>query len=220
MKSRKLLFWILISAYLCLGFRVFDDEHPWDRINRSTATSSKLFVVYDRAAETLVNDLPGSEPLSGTGTITVEQAMDSVFDDYNNIQAAFVTLVDDADADYAANNERRTIFVRNQDTDGVVGGQAEYNVDDQGMVSCEISLTDDMYKDAKLYIGVVTHEIGHCLGLDHPQEHTKSVMSYFTDADENYRLQADDKMGIIFLYPTDPSKAKEDATWGLACSRR
>jgi len=146
--------------------------------------------------------------------------MDSIFTDYNNIAAAYVTLVDSSDTDYNATNaERRTIYVYNRGTNGVQGGQADYITDKDGIVRCEISLNDDMYDDAKTYIGVTTHELGHCLGLDHPQEITKSIMSYFADS-SIYRLQADDKMGITFLYPSDPSKGREDATFGLACSAR
>ena len=219
-KTVKIFFWILLTAYFSLGFRVFDEQHPWDRISRTDATSQKLFVVYERAADTLNNNVPSDDPLFGAGTVTVEQAMDSVFNDYNSIQAAFVTLVDDADGDYAANNARRTIFIKNQDTNGTVGGQAEFVTDSEGIESCEISLTDKMYEDSKLYVGVVTHEIGHCLGLDHPQEITESVMSYFLDEDEHYRLQTDDKMGITFLYPLFPNRAREDASFGLSCSRR
>ncbi len=212
--------WLSIVVFLCSGFRVFHKDQPWDRLARTPAASTKLFVLYDQATRTLENNLPAEDPLAGSATITVEQAMDSIFTDYNNIAAAYVTLVDGADADYNSTNAAgRTIRIFNRGTDGLNGGEAKFKTDNDGIVSCEISLIDDMYKDAKIFISVATHEIGHCLGLDHPQEITNSVMSYFGGSDI-YRLQTDDKMGIVFLYPTDQSKAREDATMGLSCSRR
>jgi hypothetical protein len=212
--------WIVAAFLYCTGFRVYNEKHPWKEVNNNSAATAKVFVIYERASDSLNNDLPDHDPLAGTSSITVEQAMDSVFDDYNSIQASFITLVDNADSDYSsAAAERRTIRIYNESAGGLNGGRATLVVDDDGVKGCDISLIDSAYENAKAYIAVVTHEIGHCMGLDHPQEITWSIMSYF-HGDSVYRLQTDDKMGMVYLYPSDPDKAKEEPTFGLACSRK
>jgi len=214
------IFFIITAVFLCAGFRLYNKNQPWKSLSSTPVAATKLFVIYENATQLLENDLPASDPLFGTPTITVTQAMDSVFADYNSIAGAYVTLVDSSDVDFNPTNaERRTITVLNRGTNGVQGGDAQFESDGGGITACIISLTDPMYDNAKIYVRVATHEIGHCLGLTHPQEITKSVMSYFSD-DSVYRLQTDDKMGLLFLYPTNPGASNEDPTFGMTCSKR
>lgn len=202
--------------FLSLGFRTFEDEKTF-AINNSSNAKTKVFVDYDQGAVTLENDVDSDDALAGPSTVTVAAAMNSVFNDYNSINAAYVQLVDISDTDYAAEHQDRVITIRKAPTDGLSGGEAKLDFDGGRVVGCNIDMKPAMYSNSKQFVSVVTHEIGHCLGLDHPQETTHAVMSYFHEGVA--RLQIDDKMGIIYLYPTDPRKAKEKATFGMSCSR-
>lgn len=219
MKSLKKILLIACAAWMTLGFRIFDDHLRWN-VNNSSAAKTKLFVVYEGATTNLTNNLSADDADVNTNPFTVTNAMNSVFNDYNKINAAYVTLVDNTDVDFAAESLSRTINVYRHVAEGTEGGNSKLDISGNTIVGCRINLSDSAFKDAKVYIATVTHELGHCLGLDHPQDTIHAIMSYFSNPTENYRLQMDDKMGLIYLYPVDPSAAKEDSTLGLSCARR
>ncbi|MFN9976338.1 MAG: matrixin family metalloprotease, partial [Phycisphaerae bacterium] len=81
-------------------------------------------------------------------------------------------------------------------------------------VGCEIKARSESAKSGKFLVSLLTHELGHCLGLGHNFESTKSVMSYFASA-EIIRLQNDDRAGLTFHYPEDSAMAAEQSTFGL-----
>lgn len=211
--------WVL-SPLTTLGFRTYSGGGTWD-INSSTAASAKLFVDYTQGATVISNDLPNSDPLYGTGNQTVDQLMASIFNDINGVNASFVTLVTTSDPDYsAAAGHNRTITIRFSGADGVSAGEARATIKSGKIVGCDITGEPDMLDSAKDFVRTLTHELGHCLGLDHPQETVNAIMSYFHDRDHNTRLLIDDKMGITFLYPTDRAAAKESPTFGMSCERK
>ena len=218
--SSRSVFWLLLSAYFCLGFRAYPGGGSWDIDNSSTART-KLFVDYTQGTRVVKNDLPSSDPLYGLGDQTVAQLMTSIFSDINGVAASYVTLADLTDTDYsAANGLNRTIEVRFSGADGVSGGEAKLELKDGESVGCDISAETDLLDSAKTFVRTMTHELGHCLGLDHPQETVHAIMSYFHDADEDTRLLIDDKMGLAFLYPVDKSASKESSTFGMSCARK
>jgi hypothetical protein len=145
--------------------------------------------------------------------------MSSIFDDYNNISASFLTLVSIADADYAARGTTRTINMSLSNPSGVSSGEAKQNVEDGLVIDCQVNLQSSLLDSAKRFVATVTHELGHCLGLAHPQELTQSIMSYFVDSNIS-RLQVDDKMGIVYHFPVDPSDVSESPTLGLSCAKK
>lgn len=60
----------------------------------------------------------------------------------------------------------------------------------------------DLNKTGK--IGVLIHNLGHAIGLGHPQASVSSVMSYFThnSGGDNWNvLFQDDQDGVTYLYP-------------------
>jgi hypothetical protein len=212
---------ILILSSLLVGFRFFPGGNNWD-LDRTSPATSKLFVVYDNPTRTLENDLPEGDPLHGTPTITVAQAMTSILNDYNNVGASFLILTDQNDSDFAARSEGRTITIVEANTDNPVSGadaSPAKNPSTGRIVSCRVRVSPKLFEKASLFVWATAHEMGHCLGLDHPQDITRSIMSYFQP--ERYaRLQADDKMGITYLYPQNPENAREIATLGLSCARQ
>jgi hypothetical protein len=114
--------------------------------------------------------------------------------------------------------ENRTIEICFDGTNaaaGVSGGHAQAKYENGDIIGCEIKARSEHTKKARFLTHLLTHELGHCFGLMHPQESTNSVMSYFNNGDVFMRLQNDDFAGITFRYPEDESYAKEESTFGL-----
>lgn len=218
MASKKTFIFLGLAAFLSFGFRIFPSGNQWP-LDKSTTATSKIFVVYPYGSRTIENDLPATDPSSGSTTVSIDNLMTSIFNDYNGINASFLVLAGQSDTDFSANSAQRTITIEEADPNGASsGGEAQQARTGGQVTSCSIKLKTQTLEKAKTFVTAVTHEIGHCLGLDHPQEITKSVMSYFQSGDE-IRLQDDDKMGLTYLYPVDSAKAKETATLGMSCSR-
>jgi hypothetical protein len=214
-KSSIFLFGLL---FLSLGFRTYLDSNKWDGVSNSTASTRKIFIDFSQTTTAVTNDLASPDSLSGAGpTVTVAQLMQSIFDDYNDIDGAYINLVDITDADYTAGNNR-TITVSFAGASGMNAGEASLVYENGKITGCTIESSEDLLDSAHEFVRTMAHEIGHCLGLDHPQETVNSIMSYFRRS-EDIRLLIDDKMGIIYLFPTDESAAKEKSTYGLSCAK-
>ncbi|MFN7454722.1 MAG: matrixin family metalloprotease, partial [Pseudobdellovibrionaceae bacterium] len=140
--------------------------------------------------------------------------------DYNSIYNSSLILALDSDPDFAANSLDRRIIIEEGEASGVSSGEARQTFRNRYIIGCEVTLTDVAYESAKGYVALLSHELGHCMGLDHPQSTVWSVMSYFYNTDEVYRLAIDDKMGIVHLYGATAGNRDEKPTGGLSCSNR
>lgn len=216
----KIVFWTLITPLLAFGFQIIPKGNFWN-INASTTAASKLFVVYSNPTQVVTNDLPAGDVLAGTSTVTVQQIMTSIFNDYNSIAGAFVILADSSDPDFALNSTNRTITIElsNNLAGATSGGQAQQSWTGSNISACRILVKPSVYDKAKFLTSLLTHELGHCLGLAHPMDTTNSIMSYYVSPDL-VRLQVDDKMGLVYLYPTDTARAREEPTLGFSCARK
>lgn len=215
----KVIAWISLSAVFLLGFRVLPTFHSWD-IDRTSTTSAKLFLVYDNPTTALTNDLASDDVLAGSATVTIQQIMDSIIADFNNVQGAFFVIADRNDADFAARGAGRTITIRDGAAIGLTsGGYARPTIENGKMVACEIVLKPEMFGTAEKLLRGVTHELGHCMGLNHSMDTVHAVMSYYYEGRPTTRLQIDDKMGLVYLYPVNPASANEQISLGMACSR-
>jgi predicted Zn-dependent protease len=126
--------------------------------------------------------------------------MDSIFADINSVGASYLELVDTTDTDYAARKEKREITITFDGATVGNSGEAQFEYGDNNRFSkCTITADTSLLDNSEFFIKRITHEIGHCLGLDHPQETIHSVMSYYSSSD-TVRFQIDDKMGLIYLY--------------------
>jgi hypothetical protein len=227
---KKVSAWIFIVG-MTLGFRV--TPFRWD-ISDSDPTIW-IKVCAENSATIEENDMKADDVLFGRSNLTFTQVLQSVIDDYNNAPTSFLRLAlypadpnnpgAPATGDSAftvARASNRTIEICFGSTDvaaGLSGGYAMPKYEGRQIISCEIKAKPEHAKKVLFLTHLLSHEIGHCFSLMHPQEGTRAVMSYF--GDKKTRLQRDDLAGLTFQYPSDASYAKETATLGLSgCAPR
>jgi len=217
--------WLLLAMTpLLFGFRVMPGINTWS-IHRDDPT---LWVRLCRNLSFTSVNFRSGDPLDGQSSVTMQTALQAILDDYNNVPGSFVRLAayptDPANPPSPAPGDSaftltaastRTIDVCFSDQT-FTAGRARPKWNSQGrVIGCQIDLNIDDSLKAEVFTSVLTHELGHCLGLDHPQETDDAIMSYYSNA---HRLQIDDKMGIVYLYPEEKSFANEQATLGMACT--
>lgn len=205
----------MLLIFPCLGFRMYPGGNQWS-ISKDDPI---LFLNFCQSMIPEENDIDSGDELFGT-TLTHNSVVDSILNDFNDIQGSYLILSDaDRDVTYNVNlHSKRTIDICIASQQGVTAGQAKLKVDDDGkFIGCTINMEKAVLKKAKGFIRTVTHEIGHCLALDHPQETSWAIMSYFSNA---HRLQSDDKAGIVTMYPENSDDVKLQNTFGLACSTK
>lgn len=222
---------MIIFAFLSSGFALLGSAR-WDV---STAEPT-LWIRSCGALKThswTSNNLDKNDSeLSSITSPTYDQVIQSIINDYNNINKAYIRLAkfpDDPNNPGApaagdsvftvAKGNVRTIDVCFSSTGPTTGGHAQQEVEGKSVIGCDIEIKEKYKGDLQAFTGTLTHELGHCLGLDHPHETTNAIMSYFAAEDE-IRLMIDDKMGLIYLYPIAGVDVKEENTLGLSCSKK
>lgn len=215
--KQKLTLLILLSIFV-LGFRIYPGGNLWE----ISKDDPKLYVKFCEQMVPNENDLLEGDPLKGQ-TLTHNAVVDSILNDFTNVQGAYVVLADaDRDPSYSSvQNSKRLIEVCFSGQQEFIEGHASPKYNDEGTkyAGCTVKLGRKTLDSAKRFIRTLTHEIGHCLAMDHPQETNNSIMSYFSGRD-TYRLQADDKAALVYLYPVNPEDVEPYATLGMACSPR
>jgi hypothetical protein len=208
---------IYISALLLLtiGFRTYG-PYRWDisssspnlYINVCSSVRSHTFTDY--------SGLSTTDPLYAT-TPSSTQAINSIIDDYNNISNSYLNL-----STTSSDISNKTIYICFGNLGApLAGGEASFSNSGSQITTCTITLSQESVSKLSSFMAIVTHEIGHCFGLDHPQDTQNAIMSYFVDSDTNQRLMLDDKMGITYLYPNDQEGSlKETPNYGLSCDTK
>ena len=221
---------ILGFASMTLGFRVLTTKR-W-RVSESDRT---LWVKMcpDMSSKSLpANSIPDGDPLAGLHP-TIKQTVQAVLDNYNQIGCSYMRLAlypDDPDNPPApepgdstftktASSDRTIDLCFNEDGNPFVGGRTKFEVSGKRIVGCNITMGKDTNGDVLNFTETLTHELGHCIGLDHPMDTVNAIMSYF-HSDEDFRLLMDDKMGITHIYPKASCDLKEKNTLGLRCTYR
>ena len=208
-------FGLLLLSIMSLGFRVLPQGNSWS----ISKQDPKLWLEFCNVPQLRSTQMPVDDPLFGVA-ISFDTAVNSIVSDFNNVLGSFVELALVAsDPDYTDElGINRRIKICFADLPGGAGGHAKSIWKTGRIVGCEILMESSVLDSTYAFVLTLTHEIGHCLGLDHPQETIHSIMSYYVDLNEPPRLKLDDKMGTTFLYPVDRNAIKESPTFGLSCS--
>jgi len=89
------------------------------------------------------------------------------------------------------------------------------------IIDCDINIASRK-TDAESLLFTLVHELGHCIGLGHAHSNYGAIMGY-SRTERKATLGADDKAGLIFLYP-DPAyvdgNSKELVSCGVTGSRK
>ncbi|OQW54279.1 MAG: hypothetical protein A4S09_06160 [Proteobacteria bacterium SG_bin7] len=215
----KKIFCLIFLLFLAAGFRVFPNGNSWP----VDTSNPKLWLVICPEMTALTwssNDLPANDPIYNQ-TVNFNQVIDSIANDFVNVPNSFIQIGNSAtDGTYNTTiAAQRSINICLGSTPGASGGYATLRTESGRTVGCDIKMSATRASKLKWFVSTLTHEIGHCLGFDHSQDTTHAIMSYFHD-DETNRLQIDDKMGLIYMYPENANQAKESMTFGLSCSPR
>lgn len=209
---KKIGILLLFLPYL-LGYKTFPSGNAWI----ITKSDSKIFLQFCRTLTIEQNDISEtSDPLYNQ-TLTHQTVVTSIENDYNNIASSYIQLSDTlSDGSFNSSTHSQRIISICGGSTGAMAGYAQQTMNSSGQVTgCAITL-GSMSGKAKSMIRTLTHEIGHCLGLDHPQETSDAIMSYFSDQN-TIRLQGDDKAGLVYLYPQNSSYSRKN-TLGTSCS--
>lgn len=208
-----------LAFLVCVGFKIYPSILGW-QLDSSSAGGRKVFITLSTSGKSITNDLPADDALSASGSVLTEtQLLNSIITDYNSVQGSNLILALDSDTDFSSYSTNHRITIEEGAAAGLSSGEARVEFSNRSIIGCKILLTEKAYESAQSYIALLTHELGHCMGLDHPQETVWAVMSYFYTS-EVYRLAIDDKMGLVHLYGNDPTYRNEIATGGLSCSMK
>ena len=206
----------LLLLVFCLGFRVYSPKVKWNIENSSG--NNTIWLRFCRHPSLTNNDVGSTDPLYGS-SITFDSVIDSILNDYTSVSTSFIQLKDgDRDANFASSNTTNRIIDVCFEDMTIKDGYATPKIENNQIIGCDFKVNTEALGSAKRFLRVATHELGHCFGLDHSQDTTHSVMSYF--ANGLYRLQDDDKMALTYLYPEAGYDENETATYGTSCAPR
>lgn len=226
----KIFFYVLcfftITGFALLGSATWQvspsDPTVWIKVCDSVLTNNWTTNNLNKAADEL-GDL---------SSVTGLQVLNSVVRDYNNVNSSYFRfavyptdpnnpgLPAAGDSDFSISKaSQRTVTVCFTKTSIFSGGHASPEIESGQLVGCDIAISSKHNGNLLDFTNTLTHELGHCIGLDHPMETTNAIMSYF-NSEENFRLTTDDKMGLIFQYPKSGVNVKEKNTFGLQCSKK
>ncbi len=216
-------------GFLTMGFRTMGPGYAWE------ISSNDPWVWVDFDEDELAKGfdktdfVDGSDPLDG---VDDDQAVSTILSlvakDYNAIKTSklrlamiprdgYPALTTDGAPEYTDDmGTDRTIKISLVGQAGAAAGYAQASMTDGAIRKCTIVLAASTFDSAESFKRTVTHEIGHCMGLNHNHVDHDAIMSY---SSLRSSLGVDDKMGLTHLYPTEAAYGEETPTLGLACQR-
>lgn len=128
-------------------------------------------------------------------------------DTWNSVQGSYLKLrIEEAGADSVKidNSDKMNVITaaKTGSYSSAAFAQPVFSDDNNIIVDCDITV-DPNSGELKFLLYALVHEMGHCIGLGHAHDNYKSIMGY-SRTPNDAKLSADDKAGIISLYP-DPS---------------
>jgi len=145
-------------------------------------------------------------------------ALQTAVTQWNAVRGSYVRLSVVQNAATAKIDEEDRVFsiVTDTEASASTAASARPKTDSDGVIyDCDIQVADRSSTSARSLIFTLVHELGHCLGLGHNHSNYNSIMSY-ARSQSTYNLGADDKAGLIFLYP-DPAYAPEASKEAVGC---
>lgn len=227
--TKRLPFLLTLAAIgaMTMGFRTMGPGYAWE----ITTSDPWVWVDFQESSldttfgKTIFED--GSDPLADVDSDQrVATILALIAADYNSVKTSKVRLAmiprdnypalttPDAPEYTSDLGSNRTITIKVAASTGAAAGYAQADSDGEAIRGCSIVLAAATFSSAESFKRTVTHEIGHCMGLNHNHVDHDAVMSYSAI---RHSLGVDDKMGLTHLYPSDPDYGDEMPTFGLAC---
>jgi hypothetical protein len=189
----------------CISFNVQRDGSKTDAIDYETANAviNEAFAIWQAA------DCDGQPPslvVKDHGAVVCNKA------EYNQEQPN-ANLFTFRDRDWPYKNAEDTLALTtityNTETAEIYDADVEINSFD-----ATFTVTDDLDLVNADLLSVLTHEVGHFLGLSHAPQPTATMYPEYAPKDVHQRtLDADDQLGICEIYPPGRSV-------GAACEPR
>ncbi|MFK7823716.1 MAG: matrixin family metalloprotease [Oligoflexales bacterium] len=224
------IYLFLFFIFFNMGFQVYEREPHF--INESFPTLWIKVCENENTAEfsdNAFNSLPGGDTLKNSSA-SVRETMQNIIDnDFNSISSSYLNIElypIDPNNPHVGSSYTSVVEGQNRILDlcflsANSGGGADLWWDGGKIESCNFYLGQKYKDDVRNFITLFSHELGHCLGIDHPHDTINSVLSYYRKI-EGYRLMVDDRMALTYLYPLrDAEKDHEiQDTYGFSCQRR
>jgi MYXO-CTERM domain-containing protein len=183
----------------CISFGIQEDGSRADNISYEAMRQ-----IVDTAFQTWISaDCGGTMP-----AVAIENygAIECADREYNSDQAnANVFMFRDADWPYenAQDTLALTTITFNVDTGEIYDADVEVNSFDANLTVDDVDVVADLPS-------IITHEVGHFLGLSHSNVRAATMRPGYNPGDTGLRtLDADDVMGVCALFPTSGAQPAE-----------
>lgn len=143
-------------------------------------------------------------------------ALSTAVGEWNSVYGSFARMSVTQNATTAKLDDSDNVYsiVVNHEASASTAASANPKMDGNSIVDCDIQMADREV-DARTLVYTLVHEIGHCVGLGHNHSNYDAVMGY-SRSQGNFHLGADDKAGMIYLYP-DPNVVDGSAKEAVSC---
>ncbi len=167
--------------------------------------SPTITFYWDGSAPSLraVDEVLGGRWIGLSDHDLMREAILYAFNVWNEVPGSYLrfALVEDTSVSPDTSDKKNVIVVK-RDKNVTSAAYALPNVENKTIVDCDINVADHAVNLSDM-LYILTHELGHCIGLGHAHANYGAIMGY-SRSRRNTRLGADDMAGLLYLYP-DPA---------------